>query len=149
MPAEQAHHPPGWLTLHVANPITIGLSKLGISVVGSRALEVTGRKSGQPRRTPVNLLEYEGGRYLVAPRGQTQWVKNVRVNPEAKLIKGRTAETVTLTEITSPEQQVPLLRTYLEKWKWEVGAFFDGVGPEASDEELAKIAPDHPAFRID
>jgi deazaflavin-dependent oxidoreductase (nitroreductase family) len=143
-----AHHPPGWLTLHVANPILIGLTKLGISIAGSRALEVTGRKSGQPRRTPVNLLEYEGGRYLVAPRGQTQWVKNVRVNPAAKLLKGRRAEPVTLSEVTGPAQ-VPLLRAYLEKWKWEVGAFFDGVGPDASDDELAKIAPDHPAFKVE
>jgi deazaflavin-dependent oxidoreductase (nitroreductase family) len=144
----QAHHPPGWFTLNVANRIMIGLTKLGISVAGSRALEVTGRKSGEPRRTPVNLLEYDGGRYLVAPRGQTQWVKNVRVNPAAKLLSGRKAEPVTLSEVTGPEQ-VPLLRAYLEKWKWEIGAFFDGVGPDASDDELAKIAPDHPAFKIE
>jgi deazaflavin-dependent oxidoreductase (nitroreductase family) len=149
MAEAQAHHPPGWLTLHVANPIMIGLTKLGISVAGSRALEVTGRKSGQPRRTPVNLLEYEGGRYLVAPRGQVQWVKNVRVEPKAKLLKGSKAEEITLSEITDESERVPLLRAYLEKWKWEVGAFFDGVGPDASDEELAKIAPDHPTFKVE
>jgi deazaflavin-dependent oxidoreductase (nitroreductase family) len=148
MAEPQAHHPPGWFTINVSNRIMLGLTKLGISVAGSRALEVTGRKSGEPRRTPVNLLELDDGRYLVAPRGQTQWVKNVRVNPAAKLLHGRKAERVTLSEITGPAQ-VPLLRAYLEKWKWEVGAFFDGVGPEASDDELAKIAPDHPAFKVE
>jgi deazaflavin-dependent oxidoreductase (nitroreductase family) len=148
MAEAQAHHPPGWFTINFSNRIMIGLTKLGISVAGSRALEVTGRKTGEPRRTPVNLLEYDGGRYLVAPRGQTQWVKNIRVNPAAKLLKGRNAEPVTLTEVTGPDR-VPLLRAYLEKWKWEVGAFFDGVGPDASDEELAKIAPDHPAFKVE
>jgi deazaflavin-dependent oxidoreductase (nitroreductase family) len=111
-------------------------------------LEVRGRKSGEPRRTPVNLLKFEGSRYLVAPRGHTQWVRNLRVSGEGRLLAGRRAEHFTATEI--PDDAKPdLLRAYLKKWKWEVGAFFGGVGPDSSDEELHRIAPDHPAFRIE
>src|SRR5689334_11423080 len=69
---------PGWFTTNVFNPIVAGLTRLGIGVYGSRVLEVRGRRSGEWRSTPVNLLRYEGEEYLVAPRGQTQWVKNLR-----------------------------------------------------------------------
>ena len=110
-------------------------------------LEVKGRKSGEWRQTPVNPLPFEGGRYLVAPRGDTQWVRNMRVSGGGRLVRGRKVEEFTATEVPL-EERPPLLRAYLKKWKWEVGAFFDGVGPDSSDEELRRIAPDHPAFRI-
>jgi deazaflavin-dependent oxidoreductase (nitroreductase family) len=139
---------PGWFTKHVFNPIVAGLTRLGISLAGSRVLEVRGRKSGEWRRTPVNLLKFQGDRYLVAPRGNTQWVRNMRVSGEGRLVVGRRVEEFTATEVPEDERP-PLLRAYLEKWKWEVGAFFGGVGPDSSDEELRRIAPDHPAFRID
>lgn len=139
---------PGWFTKHVFNPAVAGLTRLGISVAGSRVLEVTGRKSGEPRRTPVNLLTVEDTEYLVAPRGHTQWVKNVRVNPRARLLVGPRGKDITLTELP-PAETVPLLRAYLRRWKWEIGQFFGGVGPDSSDEELARIAPDHPVFRVE
>ena len=138
---------PGWFTKHIANPIVAGLTRLGISLAGSSVLEVRGRKSGEPRRTPVNPLGFEGQRYLVAPRGDTQWVRNIRVNPQGRLLRGRHAEAFSAVEVPDAER-VPLLRAYLKKWKWEVGAFFGGVGPDSSDEELARIAPEHPVFRI-
>jgi deazaflavin-dependent oxidoreductase (nitroreductase family) len=121
---------------------------MGISLAGSRVLEVKGRKSGEWRRTPVNLLVVDGRRYLVAPRGHTQWVRNMRVSGGGRLVLGRGAEEFSATELTDDEKPA-LLRAYLEKWKWEVGAFFGGVGPDDSDEELRRIAPDHPVFRID
>lgn len=139
---------PGWFTKHVFNPIVAGLTRLGVSIAGSRVLEVQGRKSGEWRQTPVNPLQFEGKRYLVSPRGNTQWVRNMRVSGSGRLVRGRRVEEFTATEIPEGERP-PLLRAYLEKWKWEVGAFFDGVGPDSSDEELRRIAPDHPAFRID
>ena len=74
---------PGWFSQHVFNPLVARLTRVGISLAGSRVLEVRGRKSGQWRRTPVNPLDFEGARYLVAPRGNTQWVRNLRANPEA------------------------------------------------------------------
>jgi deazaflavin-dependent oxidoreductase (nitroreductase family) len=139
---------PGWLTKNVFNRIVAGLARLGISLAGSRVLEVQGRKSGEWRQTPVNPLELEGNRYLVSPRGNSQWVRNMRVSGGGRLVRGRSVEEFTATEVPE-EERIPLLRAYLEKWKWEVGAFFDGVGPDSSDEELRRIAPDHPAFRID
>ena len=139
---------PGWFTKHVFNPAVAALTRAGISLAGSRVLEVRGRKSGQPRSTPVNLLRLDGVRYLVAPRGQTQWVKNVRADPHARLLAGRRSEPITLAEIRD-EAKPSILRAYLKKWKWEVGAFFGGVGPDSSDEQLARIAPDHPVFRVE
>jgi len=138
---------PGWFTTNVFNRSVALLTRAGISVWGSRVLEVRGRKSGQPRRTPVNLLTYEGARYLVAPRGHTQWVRNLRASGEGRLWLGRRSEAFTADEL-SDDEKPSLLRAYLKRWKFEVGAFFEGVGPDASDEELRRIAPDHPVFRI-
>lgn len=136
---------PGWFTKNVFNRIVAGLTRLGISIAGSRVLEVKGRKSGEWRQTPVNPLEFEGDRYLVAPRGNAQWVRPMRVSGGGRLVRGRKVEEFAATEVPEDERP-PLLRAYLEKWKWEVGAFFGG--PDSSDEELRRIAPDHPAFRI-
>lgn len=138
---------PGWFTTNVFNRLVAGLTSMGVSVYGSRVLEVKGRKSGEWRQTPVNLLHYEGGDYLVSPRGHTQWVKNLRVSGEGRLRLGKRTDSFTAVEVTD-EEKVPLLRAYLKKWKVEVGVFFDGVGPDSSDEELRRIAPDHPAFRL-
>jgi len=138
---------PGWFTKHVFNRIVAGLARLGIGIAGSRVLEVKGRKSGEWRQTPVNPLEFDGDRYLVAPRGNAQWVRNMRVSGGGRLVRGRRVEEFTATEVPEDDRP-PLLRAYLEKWKWEVGAFFGGVGPDSSDEELRRIAANHPAFRI-
>jgi deazaflavin-dependent oxidoreductase (nitroreductase family) len=138
---------PGWFTTNVFNPVVARLTRLGISVYGSRVLEVRGRKSGEWRSTPVNLLRYKGEDYLVAPRGQTQWVKNLRASGEGRLRVGRRIRPFTAVEVAEDEKP-PLLRAYLKKWKFEVGAFFAGVGPDAPDDELRRIGPDHPAFRL-
>ena len=145
--AEAAFQEPGWFTKNVFNRAVALATRLGLSLAGSRVLEVRGRKSGEWRQTPVNLLELEGGRYLVAPRGNTQWVRNMRAAGGGRLVLGRRVEEFEATEVPLDDAP-PLLRAYLEKWKWEVGAFFGGVGPDASEEELRRIAPDHPAFRI-
>jgi deazaflavin-dependent oxidoreductase (nitroreductase family) len=138
---------PGWFTKNVFNRAVALLSRRGISLAGSRVLEVRGRKSGEPRRTPVNPLTFEGERYLVAPRGHTQWVRNLRASGEGRLIKGRHAEQFSASELADDEKPA-LLRAYLKRWKWEVGQFFGGVGPDATDSELLRIAPDHPVFKL-
>jgi deazaflavin-dependent oxidoreductase (nitroreductase family) len=138
---------PGWFTKHVFNPLVAGLTRLGVSLVGSRVLEVRGRKSGEWRRTPVNPLNYEGEQYIVAPRGETQWVRNLRASGEGRLRKGRRIEEFSATELPDDEKML-LLRAYLKKWAWEVGAFFQGVGADAPDDDLRRIAPLHPVFRI-
>ncbi len=124
------------------------LPKLGISVWGSRLLAVRGRTSGQWRTTMVNVLEGAGGtRYLVAPRGRTQWVRNIRVAGGGELRLGRKVESFTVAEVDDADK-TPVLRLYLRKWGWEVGKFFDGVTKDATDDELAAIAPGFPVFRI-
>jgi deazaflavin-dependent oxidoreductase (nitroreductase family) len=138
---------PGWFTQHVFNPLVAGLTRAGLSLAGSRVLEVRGRKSGEPRRTPVNLLIVDGAQYLVAPRGHTQWVRNLRAAGSGRLLVGRRSSDFSAVEVDDAEKP-EILRAYLRKWKWEVGAFFGGVGPDSSDDELRRIAPDHPVFRI-
>jgi deazaflavin-dependent oxidoreductase (nitroreductase family) len=138
---------PGWFTRNVFNRTMAALTKLGLSVWGSRVLAVRGRTSGEWRTTPVNLLDFEGGRYLVSPRGETQWVRNLRVAGTGELRLGRRAEAFTATEL--PDEDKPaLLRAYLKRWKFEVGAFFEGVDTDAPDSELLRIAPGYPVFRI-
>ena len=137
----------GWFTKNVFNRVVAVSTRMGLSVWGSRVLEVPGRKSGEPRRTPVNLMTFEGQRYLVAPRGHTQWVRNLRVSGSGRLLVGRRAEAFAAAELPDAEK-VPLLRAYLKKWSWETGQFFGGVGADAPDSELLRIAPDHPVFRI-
>jgi deazaflavin-dependent oxidoreductase (nitroreductase family) len=133
----------------VFNRVVAGLTRIGLSVAGSRVLEVRGRKTGEPRRTPVNVLTLEGSRYLVAPRGNTQWVRNLRAQGEGRLLLGRRAERFTAIEVPDDGEKVPILRAYLKRWKWEVGAFFGGVGADSDEDELRRIAPDHPIFRIE
>jgi len=138
---------PGWFTTHVFNRAVAALTRAGVSVAGSRILEVRGRKTGEPRRTPVNLLTLDGTRYLVAPRGNTQWVRNLRAQGEGRLLLGRRAEQFTAVEVPDLDK-LAILRAYLTRWQWEVGAFFGGVGPDSGDDEFRRIAPDHPIFRI-
>jgi deazaflavin-dependent oxidoreductase (nitroreductase family) len=146
-PPDRHFKQPGWFTKNVINRIVAWLTGLGLSVWGSRVLEVRGRSTGAPRRTPVNLLELDGERYLVAPRGETQWVRNLRASGEGRLLLGRRAEPFKAVEIADAEK-LPILRAYLKRWKAEVGVFFEGVGPDSSDEEIARIAPKHPVFRL-
>ena len=145
--AEPRYLAPGWFTRNIFNGAVAGLTRAGISVYGSRILVVRGRSSGLPRSVPVNVLTYEGNRYLVAPRGTTQWVRNLRAAGAGELRCGRRTEHFRAAEIAD-DDKIEMLRFYLKRWAWEVGAFFDGVGAKAPDDELRRIAPDHPVFRI-
>jgi deazaflavin-dependent oxidoreductase (nitroreductase family) len=136
-----------WLTNHVFNPLVRRLTGWGISLYGSRILAVRGRTSGQVRTVVVNPLQHAGARYLVAPRGTTQWVRNLRASGTAELRLGRRHDTVRATELADADK-IEILRAYLRHWRWEVGQFFEGVGPDASEAELARIAPDYPVFRL-
>jgi deazaflavin-dependent oxidoreductase (nitroreductase family) len=145
--ADTRYQRPGWFTRHVFNRAMRRLTRLGVSVWGSRELRVVGRRSGVVRTTVVNLLDHDGARYLVAPRGTTEWVRNLRVAGTGELLVGRRAETFTSDELAD-DDKVEVLRTYLRRWKWEVGQFFQGVGPDSSDEQLRGIAGGYPVFRI-
>lgn len=136
------------LATRIFNLLPMGLARLGISVWGSRTLAVRGRKSGEWRTVPVNLMEHEGARYLVAPRGETQWVRNLRISGTGELRLGPRRETFRAHEIPDAEKP-PLLRAYLKRWAFEVNQFFQGVGADAPDAEIARIAPGYPIFKID
>src|SRR5438045_348774 len=86
VPPQQPHYrPPGWFTRVVMNRLVAGMTHRGVSIWGSRVLETVGRTTGKPRQTPVNVLTLDGRRYLVAPRGEAQWVRNVRAD-EGRLV---------------------------------------------------------------
>ena len=139
---------PGWFTRVVFNGLVDGMTRLGISVWGSRVLRVRGRTTGEWRSTPVNPLTHGGHRYLVAPRGETQWVRNLRAAGNGELRIGRHLEVFGAKEL-SDEEKPPVLRAYLKRWKAEVGIFFDGVDASSPEEELTRIAPGHPVFRLE
>jgi deazaflavin-dependent oxidoreductase (nitroreductase family) len=138
---------PGWFTRNVFNRSVAFLTRHGISVLGSRVLAVRGRKSGEWRTVPVNLLVLDGRRYLLSPRGESQWVRNLRASGTGELRVGKRVEPFRGRELSEPEKQ-PVLRAYLRKWKFEVGAFFAGVGPDSPAEQIAAESPKHPAFEV-
>ncbi|MDQ1083053.1 MULTISPECIES: nitroreductase family deazaflavin-dependent oxidoreductase [Microbacterium] len=131
----------------VFNAVVGRLTRLGLPLAGSRVLAVRGRSSGEWRTTPVNPLRVDGDRYLVAPRGNAQWVRNLRAAGEGELRHGRSVERFRAQEIPDAEKP-PILRAYLQAWAWEVGRFFEGVDKNSPDERLADIAPGFPVFRI-
>jgi deazaflavin-dependent oxidoreductase (nitroreductase family) len=145
--ADTHYREPGWFTRNVFNRVVAFLTRHGVSVLGSRVLAVKGRSSGEWRTVPVNLLELDGRRYLVAPRGETQWVRNIRAAGGGELRVGKKVEAFRSRELAD-EESVAVLRAYLKRWKLEVGVFFDGVGPDSTDDELRAIAPRHPAFEV-
>jgi deazaflavin-dependent oxidoreductase (nitroreductase family) len=138
---------PDWFTVNVFNRIVAWLTRIGVSVYGSRVLAVRGRKSGEWRTTPVNVLIFHGERYLLAPRGVTEWVRNIRVSGTGELRVGSRSEPISVVEIPDAEKP-PILRAYLKKWAFEVGIFFEGVGADAPDSKLLEVAPMHPVFRL-
>ncbi|MFC8044860.1 nitroreductase family deazaflavin-dependent oxidoreductase [Nocardia sp. NPDC057353] len=129
------------------NRLVRKLARWGISLAGSQELAVRGRKSGEWRTVPVNPMEIDGVRYLVSPRGHTQWARNLRAAGGGELRLGRRVQPFTAVEVPDAEKN-PLLREYLRRWGWEVGRFFDGIDKNATDEQLAGIAPGFPVFRL-
>ena len=144
--AATVYRRPGRMT-EVSNHVVAWLARRGLSILGSRELGVRGRRSGEMRTTPVNVLTVDGQRYLVAPRGQTQWVRNIRVAGGGELRLGRRTEQFRAVELPA-EEKPSILRPYLKRWKFEVGVFFDGVDADASQETLLRIAPRYPVFRV-
>jgi hypothetical protein len=138
---------PGWFTQHVVNRAVRRLARLGIAPKGLRQLAVKGRTTGEWKTVPVNLLEVDGHRYLVAPRGLTQWVRNIRVAGGGELRLGRTVEPIVVTELADADKPL-VLREYLRAWKSEVKAWFEGIDETSSDDELLAIAPGFPVFEV-
>jgi deazaflavin-dependent oxidoreductase (nitroreductase family) len=146
--AEAVYKKPGWLTKNVFNRLIAATHRLGLSPAGSRTLAVRGRKSGEMKTNPVNPFELDGRTYLFSPRGTTQWVRNLRAaGGEGELRTGRKVRRFHATEVPD-SQKLPLIRLYMDKWAWEVKGFL-GIDADAPDEELRRIAPNHPVFVLD
>lgn len=119
---------------------------LGIGPAYMYLLQVRGRKSGRLYETPVNMLDVEGKRYLVAPRGRTQWVRNAEVTGEITLKRGRISQSFRLRPI--PDEEKPqLLKSYLERYVTAVQRYFSvkaGSPPEA----FREVAPHYPVYEL-
>ncbi|KUO05341.1 nitroreductase family deazaflavin-dependent oxidoreductase [Streptomyces caeruleatus] len=129
------------------NSVIGWLARHGLSIAGTAELSVRGRKSGRMQRIPVNPHSHDGARYLVSARGHSQWVRNMRAAGGGELRVGRKVREFSAVELPD-EEKLPILRTYLEKWGWEVNQYFNGVTAKSSDEEIVAAAQDHPVFRI-
>jgi deazaflavin-dependent oxidoreductase (nitroreductase family) len=128
-----------------ANTVIRWLAELGISIAGTRAMRVRGRKSGKQRGVVINLLTVDGVDYLVSPRGNTQWARNVRaagvveVGPRWRSELARVSE---VEDAAKPE----LLRRYLARWYWQVKGYVGGLTPNSTDEQMLAAAPTIPVF---
>jgi len=122
------------------------VGKLGLNLGGAEMLDVVGRKSGNVHAVPVNPVEVDGQRYLFSPRGETAWVKNIRVSREGALRRGRSVERFAVEELPDTEK-APIIRAYLDRWYWQVGKLVN-VPKDADLATLQGIAPNHPVFRI-
>ncbi len=131
-----------------ANTLIRWLAELGISIAGTRALRVRGRKSGKPRAVVINLLTVDGVDYLVSPRGNTQWARNVRaagvveVGPRWRRRRALVSE---VDDAAKPQ----VLRRYLDRWYWQVKDYFGRLTPESTDEQLLAGAPTIPVFVLE
>lgn len=138
---------PSRFTSRVFNPTVAWLTRRGVGLKGAAILEVVGRKSGEPRTTPVNPLSLGDARYLLAPRGETEWVRNIRVSGKGTLITRRGREDFGVQELADADK-VPVIRAYLKEWAWEVGSFFEGLSAKSDDAAVLDAASGFPVFRI-
>lgn len=138
---------PGRFLRRVGNPLIELLVRRGFGPRGARQLAVRGRRSGEWRTVPVNPLHVDGVQYLVAPRGTTEWVRNLRAAGGGELRLGGRAEVFAATELDDIAKP-PIIREYLRRWKFEVGRFFESLDESSSDEDLLAVAAGFPVFRL-
>lgn len=122
------------------------LASLGLMPSDTVTLEVKGRRSGMVRSNVVTWVKQDGERYLVSPRGESEWVRNVRAADGEAVIRHRGRQRVRLEEVPA-EERAPIIKAYLAKTAMATRAHF-GVDPKAEIEEFEAIAGRHPVFRI-
>jgi deazaflavin-dependent oxidoreductase (nitroreductase family) len=127
------------------NALVRPLARLGLTGPRTYLLTVPGRKSGKLWSTPVSIVRDGGDRYLVAPYGDRNWVRNARAAGWVELRRGRWRERLAVEELP-PEDAVPVLRRYYELAR-VTRPFFD-VTLGSSDAEWLAEAPRHPVFRL-
>lgn len=147
-PIPAYRHSP-WAILHLVNPLTRFLvGRLGLGNDGVRILEVKGRSSGAWHPTPVRLLELDGQRYIVALQGETQWVRNLRVQGDGRLRLGSQVMEFRARELRN-EEKLPVLRAYFKRW-WSQSKMLTTVkSADGPDEEMTMAAPTHPVFVLE
>ena len=121
------------------------LPRLGLGPSYLHTLTVQGRKTGRLYSTPVDAVEVDGQRWLVAPYGPTDWVRNARATGEVTLSRGGHSEQFRVEEV-APTAAVPVLRNHITEIK-VTRPYFD-AGPSSTDEEIAAELPKHPVFRL-
>lgn len=140
------HNPPGKLA-KASNAVVAALLRLRVPLFGAHVLAVRGRNSGEWRTVPVNPIDVDGVRYLVSPRGQTQWVRNLRAAGECELRRGKSARRYAATEVADADKPA-ILRAYLDRWEWQVRPYVNGRTADSTDAELLTAAPRHPVFQL-
>ncbi len=130
-----------------ANTVIRWLAELGISIAGTRALRVRGRKSGKQRGVVINLLTVDGVDYVVSPRGNTQWARNVRAAGVVEIGPRWRRQRTGINELTDAAKP-ELLKRYLARWYWQVKDYVVGLTPESTDEQLRAAAPMIPVFAL-
>lgn len=134
-------------TARAANALIGWLAELGISIAGTRALRVRGRKTGKSRGVVVNVLRVDGVDYVVSPRGNTQWVRNVRAAGVVDVGPRWRRRRLRITEVADPAK-ADLLKRYLDRWYWEVKGHIAGLTPDSGDDEIHAAAPSIPVFAL-
>ncbi len=134
------------MVTQVMNRVMSRLASLGLTPSDTVRLEVKGRRSGQTRSAVVTWVEQEGQRYLVSPRGESEWVRNVRAAGGEAVIRHRGRQTVRLEEVP-PGQRAAIIHAYLNK-TWRATQSHFGVDRKAPLEEFERIAALHPVFRV-
>ncbi|MGV0748993.1 nitroreductase/quinone reductase family protein [Mycolicibacter minnesotensis] len=142
-----AHYQPPSTVERFGNALIRKLAEAGVSIAGTRAISVRGRKSGKRRGVVINLLTVDGVDYLVSPRGNTEWVRNVRAAGEIEVgprWRPRPAQVIEVPDDDKPE----VLRRYLQRWYWQVKGYVAGLTPDSSDDELRVAASSFPVFSL-
>jgi deazaflavin-dependent oxidoreductase (nitroreductase family) len=146
---------PEQASAHVLRPTVIDrafnrafgfLLRIGLGLSHNYLLEVRGRKSGRIYSTPVNVLDHKNKTYLVAPRGYTQWVKNVLISGEATLVKGGKRKQVGLREINN-DAKAEVLKAYLDRFKLSVQRYFP-IAAGSPVEEFQSFTARYPVFEL-
>jgi len=122
------------------------LVRLGLALPHNYLLVVRGRKTGNEYSMPVDLLVFDGRRFLVAPRGETQWVRNVRAAGEVTLRKGVHVESAAAVPV-GDEEKPKLLKAYLDRFSRTVSRYFP-LPPGAPLEAFLPLAPRYPVFEL-
>jgi len=134
-------------TARAANTVIRLLAEAGLSIAGTQALRVRGRKTGRLHSVVVNRMTVDGVDYLVSPRGNTQWARNARASGLVEIGPRWRSRTVRITEVPD-DAKPPLLQRYLDRWYWEVKNHIGGLSPQSQAGELRAAAPSIPVFAL-